>query len=359
MIRSSVILARMSRGVTWIALAFLALVIVAASMRSSRIRVDQRPAALDEVGIRLGGEWLTASPFHGDLQLGTITQIVARRSGELAILGTEAAAFLQVDGSQRLVTFRPRSRETELVETLGQPRYVDRGGGGWQTGAFIGEDGARLWRPDSMHGMDDLAAGDVDGDGVPEVAVGYNGDGGIHLHDAAGELRWREDDANVWHVEVVDTDGDGRSEVVHSNAGGQLTIRDASGKVRRRKAMEGYLSQFSVLAWPPEQSGLLYAGDGVTRVVDFEGRTRVRLSTPDSNFLMAAHGAPVRFGTDDFLVVTLSMDNWDRTQLFVFDRDGTLRYREVVSGVCNAVAAPEPDAFLFGCGPSVRRYALR
>src|SRR6185295_3356852 len=112
------------------------------------------------------------------------------------------------------------------------PRYIDRGGGGWQTGAFIGEDGARLWQPDALQGMDDLAAGDVDGDGVPEFVVGYNGDGGIHLHDAAGKRRWREDDGNVWHVEVVDTDGDGRCEIVHSNAGGDLTVRDASGKVQ-------------------------------------------------------------------------------------------------------------------------------
>ena len=130
-------------------------------------------------------------------------------------------------------------------------------------------------------------------------------------------------------------------------------------KVRHRTTLEGYLSQFSVVDWPPEQAGFLYAGDGVTRVVDFKGRTRVRLSTPDSSSLMDAHGVPVRFGTDDFLVATLSMSNWDRTQLIVFDRSGTLRFREVVRGSCKAVAAPEPDAFLFGCGPNVRRYSLR
>jgi hypothetical protein len=58
-------------------------------------------------------------------------------------------------------------------------------------------------------------------------------------------------------------------------------------------------------------------------------------------------------------VLTLSMSNWDRTQLAVFDRSGALRYREVVAGTCNAIAAPEPDAFLFGCGTTVQRYSCR
>jgi hypothetical protein len=239
------------------------------------------------------------------------------------------------------------------------PRYIDRGGGGWRTGAVIGEDGGRRWQPERLTGMDDLAAGDVDGDGIPEVAVGYNGGGGVHLHDAAGTRRWRQDDGNVWHVEIVDTDGDGRPEIVHSNAAGQLTIREADGSVRRRLRPEAYFSQFSLVEWPRGQSGLLHAGDEGAQVVGFDGKTRLRLKAPDSGFLMNAHGAAARFGGDDYLVVTLSMSGWDRTQLVVFDGSGALRYREVVAGTCDAVAAPEPEAFLFGCGHAVLRYAAR
>ena len=85
----------------------------------------------------------------------------------------------------------------------------------------------------------------------------------------------------------------------------------------------------------------------------------MRLAAPDGTFLMDAHGAPARLGGEDYLVLALSMSNWDRTQLAVFDRSGGLRYREVVTGTCNAVAAPEPDAFLFGCGLAVHRYTVR
>jgi len=40
--------------------------------------------------------------------------------------------------------------------------------------------------------MDDMAAGDLDGDGVPEFVAGYNGGGGVRLFDASGKSRWRQ-----------------------------------------------------------------------------------------------------------------------------------------------------------------------
>jgi hypothetical protein len=51
--------------------------------------------------------------------------------------------------------------------------------------------------------------------------------------------------------------------------------------------------------------------------------------------------------------------NWERTQLFVFDQAGTLRYREVVVGKCVAVASSDPNGFLFGCDGRVYRYVPR
>ncbi|HEY5988634.1 MAG TPA: VCBS repeat-containing protein, partial [Streptosporangiaceae bacterium] len=239
----------------------------------------------------------------------------------------------------------------ELLEwRVGGPRYLDRGGGGWQTGALIGEDGSRLWQPPSEWGMNDLAAGDLDGDGVPEFVAGYNGGGGVRLFDATGRPRWRQDDGNVWHVEIVDTDGDGKPEIVHSNAAGQVSIRDANGKVLRRVQAEGYFSEFSLVEWPRQRTGLVHTGDGLTSVLDFDGTVRASLQTPDTSFLSAAHAALVRFGGSDHLVLAVSASNWDRTQLFVFDQGAVLRYREVVPGNCVAVTALEPNAFLFGCG---------
>jgi len=324
------------------------------------VELPERPQSLDQPGVRMGSGWLQATRFHEDPRLGSITQIVRRGAdGDLAIVGTRAALFLPAHSEPpRLVEFGAEAGHAELVEWPdGGPRFLDRGAGGWQTGALIGPDGVRLWQPASGMGMNDLAAGDLDGDGVPEFAVGYNGGGGVRLLDAAGHERWRELDGNVWHVEILDADGDGHPEIVHSNAAGQVTVRDAAGKVLTRGQAEGYFSHFSVVRWPPERTGLLQSGDGRTDVLDLDGRTRVRLETPDTSFLGEARGAVARLGGTDHLVVATSLGHWERTELFVFDEGDVLRYREVLRADCVAITTAEPEGFLLGCGARVLRYA--
>jgi hypothetical protein len=297
--------------------------------------------------------------------LGSVTPIAKRTgTGETLIVGTTAAVFLPAkDGAAHVVQFKEPAGDARLVEWPGgQARFVDRGGGGWQTGALIGADGSRVWQPEPGFGVDDLAAGDVDGDGVPEFVVGYNGGGGVRLLDAAGKERWRKGDANVWHVEVVDTDGDGKAEIVHSNAAGAMTVRDATGAVLR-SARAGshfaYFSHFSVVQWPPQRTGLLRATDAAAEVLGFDGSVRVHLDAPDVTSLSEARGVAARLDGRDTFAVSVVDSRWDRTQLFVFDQAGVLRYREVFAGKCPAVAAPEEGAFLFGCGARVLRYTTQ
>jgi hypothetical protein len=320
-----------------------------------------RPASLDRVGVRVGGEWLGSAVFHDDARLGSVTDIKRRVTGELAVVGTGGALFLPPgQGAPRWVAFREPAGLPQLLDRPGgAPRYLDRGGGGWRTGALIGEDGTSVWQPEGGHGVDDVAAGDLDGNGEVEFVAGYNGGGGVRLFDASGRQRWRQEDGNVWHVEIVDTDGDGRAEIVHSNAAGQVTVRDATGQTLSRASTDGYFSEFSVVAWPPGTTSLLHAGDGVTRIIDFRGTVRVALETPDTSSLAEAQGVAVRLGGHEHLVVVVSHSPWDRTQLFVFDEANVMRYREVLAGARVAIAAPDPEAFLLGHGPRVLRYTLR
>jgi hypothetical protein len=320
-----------------------------------------RPASLDKVGVRSGGDWLTSSLFHENTRLGSVTQMIRRKtSREFAIVGTSGAEFLSPNGGPaRLVEFREAAGRVELIEWPGgELRYLDRGGGGWQAGALIGADGAPVWRVGREDGMDDITVGDLDGDGLPEFVVGYNGGVGVSLLDATGKERWRKPDGNVWHVEIVG-DGQGKPQILHSNAAGQMTFRDAEGNVLKRVSVESYLAQFVMVQWPPGQDGVFHATAAGFEVLNYDGTVRARLDAPDGSELYEVQAVGAQVNGGDYLAVAASSRHWNRTQVLVFDKDGTLRFREVTLGECGCLSAPEPNAFLLGCGSRVLRYSSR
>ena len=86
-------------------------------------------------------------------------------------------------------------------------------------------DGTKLWEETGGQGVDDVWAADLDGDGVDEAIVGYNGSTGLHVFAADGQRRWqRTDMGNVWHVSAGDLDGDGKPEVVSTSARGKVHV---------------------------------------------------------------------------------------------------------------------------------------
>jgi thiol-disulfide isomerase/thioredoxin len=96
------------------------------------------------------------------------------------------------------------------------------------------EDGTKLWEERGGQGIDDVWAADLDGDGIDEVIVGYNGQTGLHVFSADGKRRWKRTDlGNVWHVTAGDLDGDGKLEVVTTSARGQVHVFAAAGQPLR------------------------------------------------------------------------------------------------------------------------------
>lgn len=86
-------------------------------------------------------------------------------------------------------------------------------------------DGTKVWEETGGQGVDDVWAADLDGDGVDEAIVGYNGSTGLHVFAADGQRRWqRTDMGNVWHVTAGDLDGDGKPEVVTTSARGKVHV---------------------------------------------------------------------------------------------------------------------------------------
>ena len=97
-------------------------------------------------------------------------------------------------------------------------------------------DGELLWSYPSEKGDETLAVNDVwpadlDGDGLDEVIIGYNGGGGVHVLDPEGHLLWKNTDrGNIWHVAAGNVGGNARPQVLTTSADGKVHIFDAKGK---------------------------------------------------------------------------------------------------------------------------------
>ena len=223
--------------------------------------------------------------------------------------------------------------------------------GSWASSpALIGLEGAVIWTlDDGGEGVDDMCAGDVDGDGITDFAVGFNGSGGIRLYDEKGKQRWSKSDGNVWHVEIVDYDGQGAMGIAHSNAGGQLTLRDAQGTVLSQAMPTAYFSGFSQCRWPGagSEAHLLSTGENNHWILDCKGVVTAKLPAPGSGDLSTSLGTTVQFAKDGpphFAVLTDYGISTNAAVLWVYDSKGGLVYQEVLQVRGAAVLALHDQA---------------
>src|SRR5205085_2269930 len=83
-------------------------------------------------------------------------------------------------------------------------------------------------------GLDDVWPADLDGDGIDEVIVGFNGGTGMHVLNASGKLLWQSTGlGNIWHVSAGDVMGDGKPRVVTTSATGRVHIFSTDGNEHR------------------------------------------------------------------------------------------------------------------------------
>lgn len=322
-----------------------------------------RPTELEHAGVRVGEAVLQESVWLDEASVGDITSITPADTRGVLVAGTAAAAYVKEGALSGRVAWPERMSQVEPidVEGDGQLEFLDRGGHGWQGAALLDGGGRVRFRSPRGQGVDDMAAGHLDGDGRLDFVVGYNGGSGVARYDADGRELWRQDDGNVWHVEIVDTDADGTAEIVHSNAAGQLTVRDASGRVVRRVDPPGsYFSDFSLVRWPRSAPlRPLHARDGSLWIMDYTGATSAQLAAPGVEGLGDTRAVPIRIAKNDYLAALVEFSLWDRSVVFLFDAAGAPVYREVMAGGCRALAALPAESgedLLVGCGSRIWRY---
>lgn len=240
----------------------------------------------------LAGDWGSVAATDDGTIIAARGQ--APRRTALALLTAEGEEEQALTVDQRGGIVRPAQLDGDAA-----PEFAVYGH--WGTAAAFDDDGEKLWSLPRSTGVNELHPVDLDGDGVDEVVIGYNGGTGVLAYDAKGERLWRNNSVgNVWHVTAADVTGDQTPEVVTTSAGGNVHIfRADTGESVNTFRSADYVS----LVRPATLDGevLLLAGtsgmseNGSVICFDGSGRERWRFTlsgTGDAEAMQAARTRP-------------------------------------------------------------------
>jgi hypothetical protein len=351
------------------------------------------PAELKEARIVIGKDFLNRSdffrsPFLETIKgLGRINDVAVGEFDphpglDVVVAGSNGALVLDRSGAQEGRTIFELQVSNQKIGPFNTPKVdfsigdiqiVDLEGdgiceylarGSLDGGAVFDHQGKLLWTygkyTEGRLFIRDLTVGDLDGDGIAEFVVNWNG---IEVFDKSGKRRWQvAEEYGAPQIEVVDTDGDGKNEIISVEA--TLTIRDATGRVIKDvKIPASYLGHFSLCRMPGKKyPAILGVQDGTLWLFDFEGHTVAQFKAPLSKFddtvQRMPDGEEVR-GTSvykskamwiklvkdrpEYLAVITEFVAIDRSVFDIFTRSGELVYQEVVPEECLSLAILPPS----------------
>jgi hypothetical protein len=320
----------------------------------------------------------TKRVFSKSPSIGRVTQIIGgglenESQGGLTVISNFGIHYLSADGElKRTTSFsNPARSYVELIslDHAGDYGFLTRDQSWAEDVVLFDRSGRQMWSYSNRPpGIDDASPAEAGENGKSTFVVGLNGRGGIVLLDSQGKQIWRKPEGNVWHVESLDVDGDGRREILQSNAQGQLLVRNMNGDVTNRYAAGYYVAHFSLTRWGNEASArhILIpttgfnadCGKKLLLVLDAQGKTVATLDAIAGEWAAKSAGVPMRTTTDRLFAVIQS-GVLPRSVLSIYNAENRIVYREVLGETCpalNAVTVDSQDRLFVGCNSSVLEY---
>lgn len=311
-----------------------------------------------------GADRFSKDALFSEADLGVITDFEQNVNHELVVVGENGATFLKEDHTvDRRVRFERCDSDVVSV-AWGSGAFLCRGT--WNTNTTLFDmEGKPLWSySGGLNGIDDAAAATLGPSGLKRIVVGFNGAGGVRLLSSEGKELWKQDDGNVWHVEIAPAADTPGNVILHSNARGQLTVRDMDGNVLGRYNPEVYLASFAMTAWgnDPNLNKLLASDENFVYILTANGKTLVRLPAPGSATMAQPKGTRVRFlGSNPYFAVLLRYSRVNRSIMYIYDEKNQLVYHEILDHDCDALIASAgksgSEDLLLGCEGRVWKYS--
>jgi len=329
------------------------------SLRAAEARDVEEQKILLPRAIRGEGNFDKRAFYTSD-GLGNISQIrvgwpADREGADIAMVGSQGADFIDSTGQlKKQVRFSIEQRCPVAVARLGasgEYGYLTRDESWAVPATLFDKAGHVSWSSDkNWPGVDDSVPGNLLEDGSLSVVMGLNGGGGLVLLDSRGQRLWKKEEHNVWHVETMDTNGDGREEILHSNAKGQLFVRNANGDVIAQYLAGFYVSEFVLTRWEEEvrPTHILVPTtkrqDGCCKpvfvVLDASGKTVAERESPLGDLLNRIGATPVRFGKGaEYFAVLQNSFAKKRSMLLLYDKNGQIVYQEILGETCLGITA--------------------
>jgi hypothetical protein len=350
------------------------------SIREAEARIEAKQKMLQPRLVKGEGDFKRRAFYAGE-GLGNISEIrvgwpADREGASIAVVGSQGADFLESTGQvKKQVRFSIAQRCPVAVARLGPSGaygYLTRDESWAVPTTLFDKDGHVSWRSEeNLPGVDDSVPADLYGDGKLSVVIGFNGNGGLALFDEQGKRLWKKEEHNVWHVETLDIDGDGREEILHSNAKGELLVRNGSGDRIAQYLPGTYVSQFAITRWGEESrpSHILVpiseSGDGCCKpallVLESHGKEVAHLQSPLGNLFTQTSATPIRFAKSAQYFAVLKNDFVsERSMLLLYAEDTQIVFQEILVETCLGMAAlPKNDGerLLVGCASKIWEYS--